>query len=379
MPLWGLSKPPATPVVMTQIKNITNKEAVNMVSNKKVLSVAVLSCFVISMLVSGCGTTIKTNVLMPGKIDQAAQFKSIAVMPFEGNDGKAFTSVVESTLAAVIVADKQYFNIVDRGSMDKVMNEMKLGMTGQVDTNTAAQVGKMVGAKGIYTGIIASNSVEDSRYTETRKKCSYYRDVTDSKGKKSQECARWYDSTVNCTRRSAVFSFTPKLIEVESSRIIFSNMYEGSKEAKGCTDGSALPDQQQMRKSVQEAALQKFRMDVAPYYQEMTFKLKDSTSDISSDMAKAKLKDGLKFAGNNRMDRACELWNEAQAQAANAISVLFNLGVCAETAGKPEEALALYKQIDKTLTKPDNAVSEALARVTESIEKRKKLGSQMVK
>lgn len=332
------------------------------------------------LMASGCATTIKTNVLMPGRVDQAAQFKSIAVTPFDGTDGKAFASTVESTLASVIIDDKQYFQIVDRGSLDKAMGEMKLGMTGVMDANTAARIGRMVGAKGIYTGVVTASSVEDSRYTETRKKCSYYRTVTDSKGNKSEECGSWYDSTVNCTKRSAMFSFTPKLVEVESSRIIFSNVYEGTAQAKGCPDDGTLPpDQQQMKKKVQETAVQKFRMDVAPYYTVMTFTLKDATSDITAEAAKAKLKDGLKFAGGNRMDRACELWNDAKASAPNSISILFNLGVCAETGGRPEEALALYQQIDKTLTKPDDSVTKALARVTEAIEKRKKLGSQMAK
>jgi hypothetical protein len=338
-----------------------------------------LLCTAAVLMTAGCATTIKTNVLMPGRIDQAAQFKSIAVMSFEGADGKAFTSIVEGTLASVIIDDKQYFHIVDRGSLDKAMSEMKLGMTGVIDANTAAQVGKIVGAKGIYTGLVTSSSVEDSRYTETRKKCSYYRTVTDSKGKESQECGRWYDSTVNCTKRSALFSFTPKLVEVESSRIIFSNVYEGTVQAKGCPDEASIPDQQQMKKKVQEVAVQKFRMDVAPYYTVMTFTLKDATSDITAEAAKAKLKDGLKFAGGNRMDRACALWNEAKPLAPNAISILFNLGICAETGGRPEEALSLYQQIDKILTKPDDAVSKALARVNEQIERRKKLGQQMAK
>jgi len=332
------------------------------------------------LITTGCATTIKTNVLMPGRVDQAAQFKSVAVMPLDGPDGKTFTSVMESTLASVIINDKQYFQIVDRGSLDKAMGEMKLAMTGMVDANTAAQVGKMVGAKGIYTGTVAVSSVNDGRYTETRKKCSSYKTVTNSKGNKSEECQRWYDSEISCTKRTAAFAFTPKLVEVETSRLIFSNTYESALESKGCSDEpKGLSDGQVMKKKVQESALQKFRMDVAPYYVVMEFTLKDSTSDISSDPAKAKLKDGLKFAGGNRMDRACALWSEAKPLAPNAVSILFNLGICAETGGRPEEALSLYQQIDKTLTKPDDAVSKALARVNEQIEKRKKLGQQMAK
>jgi len=332
------------------------------------------------LLSAGCATTVKTNVLMPGKFDEAAKFKSVAVMPFDGPDGKALTSVVESTLASVIIDDKQYFKIVDRGSLDKAMGEMQLSMTGIVDTNTAAQVGRMVGAKGIYTGIVTASTVNDARYTEKRKKCSSYKSVTDSKGKKTDECAQWYDSDVSCTKRTVSFAFTPKLVEVETSRLVFSNTYDSSLETKGCSDDSkGLEDGQVMKRKAQDEAVKKLRMDVAPYYAVMEFTLKDDASDIPQAAGKAKLKDGLKFAAEKRMDRACELWSEAKVAAPNSITLLYNLGICAETQGKPDEALAMYRQVDKMLTKPDDLVNKALARTTDMVEKRKKLGQQVAK
>lgn len=337
-------------------------------------------CALALAVTAGCATTVKTNVLMPGRVDQAAQFKSIAVMPFDGPEGKAFTTIVESTLANVIVDDKQYFQIVDRGSLDKALNEMKLSMTGIVDANTAAKVGRMVGAKGIYTGVVTASTVNDSHYTEKRQRCRYYRMVTDNKGRKQQECTRWYETTVSCTKRTASFAFTPKLVEVESSRLIFSNSYENAMESKGCSDESrGAADSQVMMQKVREGAVQKFRMDVAPYYTTMQFTLKDSTDGISSDAAKAKLKDGIKFASSGRMDRACSLWSDARAASPDSLTLLYNLGVCAETGGKPEDALALYQKADKMLTKPDAQINKALARVTDMIEKQKKLGDQVAK
>ena len=50
-------------------------------TNNTNLRKIVWPCILALVLSSGCATTIKTNVLMPGKIDQAAQFKNIAVMP----------------------------------------------------------------------------------------------------------------------------------------------------------------------------------------------------------------------------------------------------------------------------------------------------------
>jgi tetratricopeptide (TPR) repeat protein len=338
--------------------------------------VHVMAFLLTAVIASGCATTIKTNVLMPGRVDQAAQFKTVAVLPFDGPDGRTFTPVLESTLASVVIDNKQYFQIVDRGLMNKTLAEMQLGMSGVVDANTAAQVGKVVGAKGIYAGAVNASSVSDEAYTEKRQKCASYRTVTDDKGRQRQECTRYYDTQVRCTKRSAAFGFTPKLVEVESSRIVFSQTYESEGSVKKCQDEGALPDAQAMKKKLQDEALHKFRMDVAPYYATVSFTLKDSTSDIPSEAAKDKLKAGLEFAKGNRMDRACALWNEAKPLAPNAVSVLYDLGVCAEIEGRPEQALAFYQQIDKMLTKPDDSVSKALERVNQQMENRKKLSGQ---
>ena len=344
--------------------------------NRIVLLICVLSVFISG----GCAPTIKTNILMPGKVDQAAQFRSIAVLPVEGSDEESYTSVIESALASVIIDGHQFFQIVDRGSLDKVLSEMKLGMTGMVNEEAAAQVGKAVGAKGIYSGTVSASSVQDEFYSEKRQKCAFYRPVTDSTGRKTQECTNWYEAQVSCTKRTAVFSFTPKLIEVESSRTIFSNTYENRAEAKVCEDeGKSLDDGKTMQKRVQDAVMQKFRMDVAPYYVTLSFTLKDSTADIASDAAKAKLRDGLAFAKANRMDLACASWREARALAPNSLTLMYNVGICAEIEDQPHEALALYQQIDKALTSSDDLITTALARVNAQIENRRRLAGQVAR
>jgi hypothetical protein len=241
-------------------------------------------------------------------------------------------------------------------------------------------VGKAVGVAGVYTGSVGSSSLNEERYTEKRQTCGLYRTVTDSSGRKTQECTNWYDAQVSCTKRTAVFSFTPRLIEVASCRIVFSNTYEDKSESKVCADdGKGLVEGTVMLKRAQERAMQKFRMDVAPYYVLTSFTLKDSTADIASDTARTKLKDGLTFARANQMDRACPVWREALALAPHSNTLMYNVGICDETEDLPHEALALYQQIDKTLTSPDDLIAAALVRVNLQIENRKKLAGQVAR
>lgn len=327
---------------------------------------------------TGCApVTIKTTVLEPGRFDQAAYLKKVAVVPFDGPQGKEFASELEGTLASINVNEKPYFEVVDRASIDKTMNEMKLSMTGMVDPATAAKVGNLVGAQGIYTGTITSSSVIDAKYQETRTRCAYEVTKTDKKGNQYQECGRYEDYPVSCTKRVATFAVTPKLIEVETGKIIYSNTLEKSLTAKGCADRKPLPDAAEMRRKVQDSVKAEFRSDIAPHYVTEQISLMDLTSDVGSAQAAQKVKAGVDFAKHDRLDRSCALWEEAKKLSPKSITLLYNLGVCAEVSNRLDDALSLYKEADKGLNKPDDRVSAALSRVTEAIQMQKKLSQQV--
>jgi hypothetical protein len=330
-------------------------------------------------VVTGCApVVINTNMLQPGKFDQASQFRKIAVLPFDGPDGRSFSSEIEAKLASITIEDKPYFELIDRAATDKILQEMKLSMTGLVDSSTAAQVGKMVGAKAIYTGAITASAVADSRYSENRKRCLYQVTKKDRNGKTYQECGKYQDYAVACTKRSAKFAFTPKLIEVQTGKIIYSNVLERDSSSNACSDSQKpLKTAVDLKREAQDAVKEEFSNDVAPHFVAMRITLMDSTSDIDSSAAANKFKSGLEFAKNNRLDRACELWSDAKLLASKSTSILYNLGVCAEVGGKLDEALALYKQTDRLMAKPDKRVTAALSRVNDSIKKQKKLNQQV--
>ena len=93
--------------------------------------------------------------------------------------------------------------------------------------------------------------------------------------------------------------------------------------------------------------------------------------------SKDKLKDGIEFADKGRIDAACERWGAARILAPSSVSLLYNLGVCAESRGDAEAAQALYLQADKIYGKPDDDIALALNRVSATIKNRKKLEEQL--
>lgn len=320
--------------------------------------------------VLGCSTpAVKTSMLVPARYREASTIKEIAVLPFDGRGGKVFSSEIEGAIAGVKVNDKQYFNIVDRASIDKAQNEMALQQYGIVDVSTAAKFGKVIGAKGIYTGVVTETNVSDSNYRESRKECASYK-----KENGISKCTSWREGTVRCTKRTATFAFTPKLIDVETGRVVYANNIVGSASDEVCSDsGRPLAGDEQLMAQAKDTAKNSFTRDIAPSYQTIEIKLMESADGIPSGDAYVKFKQGLEFVKAGRLDRGCELWGEAWTTEPNSTALLYNLGICSEVIGDMEQALYLYKKADKLMTKPDDRMSSALTRVQKRMDDQKKL------
>jgi tetratricopeptide (TPR) repeat protein len=332
----------------------------------------------ISSLLSGCAPKIKVNMLQPAQYHEASLTKAVAVLPFSGPEGKEFAAEIEGVLAGIGIDDKRYFTLVDRAALDKTISEMQLSQSGMVDQKTAAKIGKLVGAQGIYTGIVTQNNHDDSKYHERRSTCIQYETKRDKDGNTYQgACINWRSYNVNCTKRVANFAVSPKLVEVSTGKILYSRNLSSIMESTGCDDTKPVQSELVLLGKAKEAVKKEFRKDVAPYYVTLEIKLMDSNDGIDSPEAKDKLKNGLAYADKGRMDNACELWGEARNLAGNSPALLYNLGVCAESRGDLDAALALYKQADKKLGKPDDNITLALNRVSTAIKNKSKLKEQM--
>ncbi|MFA5859913.1 MAG: FlgO family outer membrane protein [Elusimicrobiota bacterium] len=117
---------------------------------KKVLSSFVLCVFVFSVF------PVNVNAAEGGVVVDKERV-SLAVLNFKNDSpnknweymGKAIPEIISTQLAK-----QRNLRVVERSQLDKALVEMNLGATGVIDTNTAQQVGKMIGAKAIVIGSI---------------------------------------------------------------------------------------------------------------------------------------------------------------------------------------------------------------------------------
>lgn len=71
------------------------------------------------------------------------------------------TGVAEMLVTAL--ADSKKYTLVEREQMEKVIAEQKLGASGAVTAQTAAKIGRLLGAQYIITGAITEFGVKDSK------------------------------------------------------------------------------------------------------------------------------------------------------------------------------------------------------------------------
>jgi len=340
----------------------------------------ILSAILMAINLSACAApAVKTTALVPAKFHEATKLKEVAVLPFDGPNGREFASEIEGTIASVNIDNRQYFTLIDRTKLEKILKEQELAQTGLINEAAAAKVGRLVGAKGIYTGVVTSSNTRDSHYTQNRQECARREVKTDKKGNTVEgNCISWRNYTVSCTKRDAVFAFAPKLIEVETGRIIYSNNIAETATASVCRDsGTPLASALELIGKAKEVAKSHFKSDIAPSYVTFDIKLMDSKDQISTKEAGEKLDLGVEYAKKGRLDRGCELWGEGRILSPNSPSLNYNLAICAEVRGDLENALNLYKTADRALNKPDDNITSGIGRVSEAIKKRQALKDQL--
>jgi tetratricopeptide (TPR) repeat protein len=336
-----------------------------------------LSLLISLLLLSGCATKIPITMLIPGNYHQAATVKTIAVLPFSGPQGENFASEIEAVLTNIEVQGRPYFTLVDRAQINKVLSELKLSQSGLIDQTTATRAGMILGAQGIYTGTTIADT-KDSFFKQKRSECARYEVRRDKDGNLSKgSCLRWNNYYVQCTKRVASFSTTPKLISVSSGRVLYSKTISRQVDSSGCEDLNPPKGEAELMEKAKESIKSEFRKDVAPYYKTVEVTLLDSTDNIDAGEAKSLLKSGLEFAEKKRLDSACAQWARAKPMAPNSVALNYNLAVCAEATADYTTALRLYKEAERLNGKIDENISLGIVRSNQAIENQKKLTEQL--
>jgi curli biogenesis system outer membrane secretion channel CsgG len=320
-------------------------------------------------LLQGCASPrTSVSMLMPARYSEPTAYKRVAVLPFAGSDGREMSQKVEAALVGIRPQDAPWFDVYERDRLKAALKELRLGSSGLVDSTTAAKVGRFIGVQGVYMGSVNTLNVDTSRFRETRNYCA-------EQGKK--KCIRWRETTVRCRRKHAVFEFTPKLVDVETSRVVYSHLISKNMETSACDDSSySITSNTELINILKKRALHEFSQDIAPYLIHREIAIKTDTDGLNQ-KTREYYTAGVEFAKEGRLDRGCELWGNALHAGANTMALYYNLGVCEESKGNFDEADEWFRKADSVLMKPDKEINKALTRMQKKRQARNKLLKQL--
>ncbi|MGB0390042.1 MAG: CsgG/HfaB family protein [Salibacteraceae bacterium] len=161
---------------------------------------------------------------------------TIAILPFED---ESKTSYMSASLKRLILqggsSKKDPFLVyIDRENMDALLNEQKLGLTGVIDENTAAETGKLLGAKFLIKGrIINYNHIYEPLQTRVE---TAYEERTVRKYNSVQGYyynQKTYVKTnykLNTIKRTVECKIELSLISTETGEVVLSQSYSQKKD-----------------------------------------------------------------------------------------------------------------------------------------------------
>jgi len=320
---------------------------------------------------------VRTTTLVPSDYHDAARLRHLAVLTIDGRGGSAFTAEIEAALAAVEADGRQYFTLFERSRLDRILDEQDLDPDRLDQPDTLAGIGRLAGVTGMVGGKV-TRALTDTPYREKHTICLEHEAPPQHAKKSEGKCIRSEQRSVPCTKRELILSFTPKIIDVASARIVYTRTLRATGTDTVCRDSDRpLTSEAVLYGQARESVLATFTKDIAPHYETFVFNLMDEDEGISSPEALKQFEAGLDFARKNRLDRACELWQSAAPLAPEAPALRYNLGVCAEIDGELGKARELYQQADRLLSEPHDDISRALRRINAALANRRQLDEQM--
>lgn len=316
-----------------------------------------VAILLMSVLVSACSTNTQIQYLEPAEISQAAELKRIAVNEFK-NDSVGLASTIEAKLNQTVLDNKPYFTVVDRNNIQQVLNEHKFQNSGLTKEQQSVQLGELIGAQAFIMGEVTSKNYHDRWFKQERSECV---------DKKCKELRYFY---VRCMDRSISLSANVKILDVESSEIVYSDNISRSNTWERCSDrNNKLPTVATTWQSYVDSIANEFVNKLSPNYVSRKITLLDEPDISYSSQQEQQLENGIDFVESGRIDKAEAIFSQLVFDTQSLSYVAsYNLGVVKEAQGEYKEAKKLYLLSDQLQKKPVDEINQALMRIEQAIQ-----------
>ncbi|MBS4058202.1 MAG: hypothetical protein KGZ82_12855 [Bacteroidales bacterium] len=316
---------------------------------KKKLTISLLTCF---MLVTGLLLRQEIRAqrvdcfVIKAPVKQYDNVRKIGVLDFTGN--RRAGSVLSDYIIADLLSESRgiedlksgfmgmgkkvegvtyikgfktdMYTVVERSQIEQVLKEQRIGLSGLIDENTAAQVGKLLGLDVILIGDVeydVKNEYPSSNYVGF-----------DGKSK-----------TTYCHVRSVTVQASLKIISVETAIIIGTETSRVSSQDKKCDEEkSSIATEEQLLNSCLKKSARTFVDYFTPGFQLMRYDLER----IKLKELKKQADEASNFIENGNIDRALPLFYAIYEADSYNPKAAYNLAALYEMVGSFDEALEYY-------------------------------------
>lgn len=244
--------------------------------------------------------------IYPAGSDAAAGVQSISIGSFGGLEGEQLAFALEDALRSVTIRNEPYFRVLPDGGR----------------------------AEAVLRGY-ATLSVETSTVKEKRDVCV----ERDKDGK----CQRKEKQEVRCTRRD--FSLAPaiRLVGSDGRQLYADNAAETSFDTDCPGDKSNPPSRKTVTSELIGRIVKQARADFAPQERRDTVRVLEKRDGLSKPDAE-RFKRALAYTKTDAVS-ACREWDDLVQANPDHASSLFNLALCAESAGDDANARRQYQAL----------------------------------
>ena len=337
----------------------------------------IISLFSLIFLLSYCGTSTRVKVLKPAELD-VGSVKKVAVLDFDfegswdfaGEDetptnlkqlgGMLMRSMfgsrkppdpykaypgrnISDNLVARLVTNK-YYTVIERAELSKVLEEQALSLSGVIDENQAAEVGRLLGAEGLIMGS-GSYSIKDNGKWETYKE-----------KKVEKKRYRIY--------RGVTVSINFKIVNVTTGTIVAAKTNTASNgnnkkySSTGATEEEAIKSVPDWRPIVDELVNRVLAMtinQIAPHYVTESRSIEEGESD--------QMEAAVEYVKRNLWDDALEIWQmvleNPSSEHEDKVAATYNIGLYYELIGQLDMAEEYFDKAFKMSGNDDYLDSKA--------------------
>jgi tetratricopeptide (TPR) repeat protein len=244
----------------------------------------------------------------PARSDAYVLLRDVGVDSLGGNVGMAMAVAIEDRLRTIEFGQGPWFRVIP----------VSLG----------------AGSDAIFRGT-ADIDVERFDFSETRERC-----VKDAQGKCTKQREKYQ---VKCVRREISLETRLRLIGRNGDLLWSEDSAEPLSEKRCQDDSDDFRSPGQVERQLIGRVLMRIEADMVPRRSQIDVRVDENRRALQKGDAEL-FKRAVRHIKDGQPSQACALWNQLAERNPAHLPTRFNLGLCAEFAGRETEARANYRQ-----------------------------------